>query len=348
MDRLSIFFILALVVGVSACEQIVLGDEPSVNSVALFEQLWTDYDQHSSLIHPKQINWDSVYQVYRPQVTPLTTEAELWQIFADMIEVFDDEHTFIFNPDADESYVSGASGIERAIASFSKELIRSSYLEYVKEIDIAPDFSYGKFKERDIGYIYIGDTDGGNPAASIDKVLSEIGGHGAIIFDVRNNGGGNDFFAEQICNAFAEADHFVWSIQTRNGPGYNDFDEKTLIHLHNDNNKQYTNPVIVLTDRFSVSGAEHIAQRLLVNSKMTHIGDTTAGALSSTGNRRFLPNGWQFQYPIQLVLDVNNRSLEGIGLIPEIPIENTPEDIEQGHDLTLQRALDYVRDRYGI
>jgi len=104
----------------------------------------------------------------------------------------------------------------------------------------------------------------------------------------------------------------------------------------------------VLTDRFSVSGAEHIARRLLVNSTATHIGDTTAGALSNTGQRRFLPNGWQFQYPIQLVLNEQNQSLEGIGLIPEIPIENTPEDIEQGHDPTLQRALNYVRDRYGI
>jgi len=223
---------------VSACEQAVLGDEPSTDPEAIFEQVWTDYDRHTSLIYAKQINWDSVYQVYRPQVTALTTEAELWQVLAEMIEVFDDEHTFIFNPSTDETYVSGAAGIERAIASFSKELIRSKYLEYVKEIDIAPDFSYGKFKERDIGYIYFGDTDGGDPASSIDKVLSEIGQHAAIIFDVRNNGGGTDFFAENICNAFAEADHFVWSLQTRNGPNHDDFNEKVLVYLHNANGQQ--------------------------------------------------------------------------------------------------------------
>ncbi|MEL6943655.1 MAG: S41 family peptidase, partial [Bacteroidota bacterium] len=111
---------------------------------------------------------------------------------------------------------------------------------------------------------------------------------------------------------------------------------------------QYLKPVVVLTDRFSVSGAEHTALYLKVNENITHIGDTTAGAFSTTSTRRFLPNGWMYQYPIQMSLDVNGKSLDGEGLIPDIAVQNTKTDIEAKQDRVLESAFQYLFETYGI
>ena len=332
----------------SSCQKIILGSEEVNNPINNFEIFWHDFDRHSGIIFPKKINWDSVYQVYRPQVSELTTDEELWTIFTQMIEVFDDEHTFIYDIETEAEYVSGFAGIQEAVDAFSKDLIRQKYLDNYTPIESAPDLGYGKIKDKDIGYIYMGDVDGQNPVETMEAILSEIGQHQAIIFDVRNNGGGDGDFANLLVSAFSEMDQKVFSEQNRNGPSHDDFEPKVWSYNRLVGNAQYNKPVVVLTDRFSVSGAERTALYLRINSQITHIGDTTAGAFTATGNRRFLPNGWQFQYPAGTTLTPAGKSLDGIGLIPDVLVLSTKVDIEAGNDLILERAFSYLFETYGI
>ena len=344
----TFFLTLVLLVTLTSCNKALLGPEEANNPVNNFEMLWNDYNEHSGIIYPKNINWDSVYQVYQPQVTEMTSEDELWTIFTEMIEVFDDEHTFIEKTGTDIFYVSGSHEIEPAIEAFSKDVIEDNYLDYRTIIETAPDLSYGKIKNKDIGYIYVGDTDGNHPEKSMDDILAEIGEHKAIIFDIRNNGGGTDTFAQGITKAFATENKDIMSVQTRNGKAYDDYDEKTWFGTVNDNENQYLKPVILLTDKYSISGAEHITMYLKASNHVTHMGNTTAGAISSTGMHRFLPNGWVYQYPIQMTLLPNGESLDGTGIVPDIMSINTPENIANGKDVVLEDAFDFLMATYGI
>lgn len=335
----------------TSCEKLVLGPSPVNEPIANFEMFWKNIDEHSAIIFSKNINWDSVYQVYRPQIREQTSDDELWQIFIEMIEAFDDEHTAIFDDLNEKDYTSGAHRIEDAIASFSKTLIREQYLEDFEEFDpeqVAPDLSFGKIKNKDVGYIYLGDTDGASPRVLMDTIFASIGHHAAIIFDIRNNGGGRGEFAQGVTDGFAEATRLAFTAQTRNGANYSDFDEKTEFYTTSDGVNQFVKPVIVLTDAFSVSGAEHITTYLKVNSHVTHIGDRTAGAFSSLSNRRFLPNGWSFRYPIQMALSPDGNFLDGNGIVPDVYSKNTPTDIQNGTDRVLEDALDYLLATYGI
>ncbi|NRB50045.1 MAG: peptidase [Saprospiraceae bacterium] len=347
--RSNTYYILLLLLGLFiSCQKTVLGPGMDSSPESIFEQIWTDFDLHCGILHPKRINWDSLYSVYRPQVGPATTEGELWNVLTQMLEELDDEHTFISDEQDKQLHVSGSTGIDYAIQSFSRELIKEEYLSHSTLHPWAEDLEYGQLKEKSIGYIYLSDVDGYQPAKIMDDVLAEIGQYQAIIFDVRNNGGGRGEFARLITNAFAEANRLVMTEQVRNGPAHDAFEPKVELYTENDNLNQFTKPVVLLTDRFSVSGAEHIALYLKSNSHVTHIGGTTAGAFSTTGNRRFLPNGWEYQYPIEMNLDANGESLEGIGVIPDIEINNTPEDIAAGRDLVLERAIAFLYEEFGI
>ncbi len=345
----TMIFYLCCFLMLFSCEKIILGSEEEDSPINNFELFWDELDRRSGIIFPKNINWDSVYQVYQPMVTDQTTEEELFNVFSKMIDVFDDEHTSVIVDLNTKSHVSGSKKIGDAKASFSKDLIQTKYLDYVEIIPTSPDFSYGKIKNKDIGYIYIGNCDGNHPGQTIDEILSKIGNHKAIIFDVRNNGGGQDVFATAVTDPFAAETRWVFSVWTRNGREYDDYDNETKFYTTNDGTNQFvTKPVIVLTDAFSVSAAEHITISLKSNPLVTHLGDTTAGAFSSVSNTRFLPNGWMYRYPIQMSKDRNGKILDGIGLIPDIYVKITPADIALNNDLIIEKAIQYLFDVYDI
>ncbi|MFK7968861.1 MAG: S41 family peptidase, partial [Bacteroidia bacterium] len=333
MKKIHILYILLPIMMLSACKRILLGPEVSNDPENNFELFWNNVDTHSGILGPKNIDWNAVYNQYRPQVTAETTDDELWTIFSEMIEVFDDEHTVIFRDD--EAYGSGTQRIPDAKASFSKSLIRNTYLEnYVRfdTIRLAPDFSFGKIKGKSIGYIYLGDTDGSDPKPMMDSIFRSIGNEKAIILDIRNNGGGFGDFARGVADAFAEETRLVYSSRTRNGPGYDDYDEPTEYFNTSDGENQFLMPVIMLTDARTVSAAEEIVVAMRLNSQVVHFGDTTAGAFSSLSPRRFLPNGWTYRYPIQISIDPAGTILDGDGQAPEVYSKNTPADIDNGVD----------------
>ena len=55
---------------------------------------------------------------------------------------------------------------------------------------------------------------------------------------------------------------------------------------------------------------------------------------------RELVNGWYFTVCPQIVEFMDGKSYEGIGMIPDITVQNTEEDMDAGQDKTLEMALE--------
>ena len=100
--------------------------------------------------------------------------------------------------------------------------------------------------------------------------------------------------------------------------------------------------MVVLTDEFTVSAGEIFTLNMRSFEQVTHIGDTTAGAHSDVGPARFLPNGWTYEYSIMKYLLPDGSSLEGMGIAPDIYIQNTMQDIGNGEDKVLEYAIEYL------
>ncbi|MCB9672581.1 MAG: hypothetical protein H6736_12645 [Alphaproteobacteria bacterium] len=98
----------------------------------------------------------------------------------------------------------------------------------------------------------------------------------------------------------------------------------------------FTGQVVVLTDRWTVSGGEVLLMAL--GDDVTRVGGTTAGAL---GDRVWtdLPNGWLMSYTGEDWRDADGLSLEGIGIAPHIPASATHEDLLDGRDPMLEAAI---------
>ena len=58
----------------------------------VFEHLWHIYDRYYALFEAKEIDWQQSYHQFRSQVRSTTTEEELIQIFANMLNPLKDGH----------------------------------------------------------------------------------------------------------------------------------------------------------------------------------------------------------------------------------------------------------------
>lgn len=345
MKKILVTIIIAL--SICSCKKIVLGENEKNNPENNFELLWKDFDAHYSLFDVRSIKWDSLYNYYRPKVTAQTTNDELWDICCQMIEELDDSHTYIYRPDLDSFYVSGVKLNNQALEEFNLDLISNKYLNSLTNVSKDREFSYGSIKDKDIGYIYLGQEEGVDPN-KIDEVIDKLKTHKAIILDIRNNGGGDDLFGARIAGAFCDEEKFVYSVQTRNGKNHTDFDEKAFKFSKKQGDEQFLKPVIVLTDRYTISAGEVMLIYLKSFNHITQIGDTTAGDFSTTSNNRFLPNSWTYQYSNQLFLLPDGSSLDGLGHVPAVYIKNTKVNIANNEDKVMEEAINYLFVRYGI
>lgn len=341
--------VLAIGFLLTACEETFLGPDAADNPEHNFELLWNDLDQHYSLFTVRNLNWDSIYQVYRPKVTAQTTDEELFTVMADMIEYLDDSHTFIVDWNSGFFHASGYNQNEIARSEeFDEQMIKDIYLEYARYPDSNQDLYYGKIEGKDIGYIYLAEMKRGANGDVIDNILAEIGHHQAIIFDVRNNRGGSSTLPQRIAGAFADKRQLVFTHQTRSGPEHSDFEDAFKLYAEPQGSQNYSKPVIVLSNRATISAGEHFIIYMRASPNVTLLGDTTAGDFGYRSDYRFLPNGWTYAYSIGRVLLPDGSNLDGIGNVPDVYVRNTLDDIYENNDLVLESAIEYLFNEYEI
>ena len=343
----QIFLLITMLVLFTSCQNIILGKEEKNDPINNYNIFWNDIDHHYGLFVARHKNWDSINKAYRPLISNYTTDEELFDIFSKMVEYLDDSHTYVGILSKDKFYVSGYELNEQAIDEFSLQLVKDKYTDNYINLADNDELGFGKLKNSNIGYIYLGKMDNNDPNR-IDEIIAELNDCPAIVLDIRNNGGGDDTFASRIAGAFADKEHFIYTVQTRNGVRHDDFDEKTYHYSRPQGAKQYLKPVIVLTDRYTISAGEVFLLHMKSFNHIVQIGDTTAGDFSTTSNNRFLPNGWTFQYSIQMFLQPNGESLDGIGHVPDFYIKNTKADILLQKDKVIEKAVDYLLKTYGI
>jgi C-terminal processing protease CtpA/Prc len=328
-----------------ACEKVFLGEDEQNTNTNVFEIFWNDLDKHYSLFTVRNTDWDMLYQTYRPEVNDNLSDDELWTIMSNLIEHLDDSHTTLY--DGNKKYKSGYALNEQSIAEFDANLIMSKYVIGATQVESESELYYGKINDKAIGYIYLGSMNGENPGI-IEDVLQKLNSYQAIILDIRQNTGGDDRYSARIAQPFSDGEHLIYSVQTRNGPSHDDFDDKKLYYTQIANSSSYSKPVIVLTDRRTISAGEIFLLHMNSFPNVTQIGDTTAGDFSTVSNMRFLPNGWTYVYSIQKFLLPDGNSLDGLGHVPDVYIKNSEPDINSSVDKVLESAFDYLFTVYGI
>jgi C-terminal processing protease CtpA/Prc len=357
---------LFVIFSLSACN-VFLGPDPDNSPMGIFDHIWNDIDKKYALFDVKGINWNEKRNIYSPLISPGMSDYELFEVCGNMLNSLDDPHVYLATPFG-HSFFLKYPGMDyndlyyrnkEPFPPFSLGLVRS-YLNNNGFFAGNGKFLYGRINvnklsmRRPIGYIYISDFFDFNfgsdiiPdwAKEIDDIVKSIADTDLLILDIRNNNGGLGSNVNYIAGRFASVQKDYMKSSTKNGPGRYDFSAPITWTLKPDGTR-YTKPIVLLTNRETVSAGEWFAAALRTQSHITHIGETTRGAFSARVIRPLI-NGWEYTIAVQKVLNMDGVCLEGIGIIPEIYVNNTWENIDGRNvmveDTQLEKAMNFFRD----
>jgi carboxyl-terminal processing protease len=305
-----------------------------------FEFVWRTLDRNYGQFLIKHVDWDALYRVYRPQVTPATTDKELWDILLGMMGHLNDAHLAL--ADGTRRIGGGRNNGSFINDGFSLDLVKSKYLQGKFTEALGGSFISGWLAEG-VGYLYIGDLkDGLEPITkTIDAMMAEFAKARVMVVDVRNNPGGASRAVGIVAGRFADRRRHYSTDRTRYGLKHDDFWPEEFGNIEPGGPLQFTGPTVLLTDRISASAAEGFTLAMRVLPHVTVVGDTTEGALSAQFPDR-MPNGWTLWVAFKEVRDHEGVCWDGVGIPPDLRVINTAADIVAGRDQALEFAMKYL------
>ena len=341
LTRCTRWSLLATALLAAGCDSFFFGPEPAADPETIFDLLWRDFDRHYAYFVEKGVDWNTVYDEYRPAVGPTTSEAGLRATAIAMLSELRDGHVSLVTPYEEWAWDGWWQG--RAM-NYDPAVVRA-YIDGALARAPGGRITYGRLAPH-IGYIHIRDFTGAGWADDADRALEALPGIGGLVLDVRGNAGGTESLMLPIAGRFADRTRLFDRVYYRNGPNHGDFHDGIDRYVGPRGARSFTGPIVLLTNRRVFSTGESFVSALRTMPHVTVLGDTTGGGAGNPINRE-LPNGWSVRVSRWKVVTADGLTYEGVGLPPDVPVQISPEHAEQGRDTILEHALRLLEESAG-
>lgn len=219
-------------------------------------------------------------------------------------------------------------GILRDAEAFEVDVMRA---------DVNVSYATYQLIGEDIGYVSISQFSG-DAADRFDEALAYFKGHNAkgMIIDLRNNPGGFLTEVTRIADRVLPKGIIVYT-QDREGVRKDYFSDEAM----------YDIPLVVVVNRMSASASEILAASVQALDRGVVVGVTTYGKGVVQGMKTFEDDGAGMQYTISSYYDALGRSIDGVGVIPDVEValegERVPAQPDAESDNQLAAAIEVLR-----
>jgi carboxyl-terminal processing protease len=164
----------------------------------------------------------------------------------------------------------------------------------------------------------------------VDWLTKEVGGLSGrgLILDLRLNAGGALTAERRVASLLVEPGVPLGESRRRG---------KVYPLKAGASNVRYGGPLVILIGPGTASAGETLAYALRLRGRAVLVGLETAGAVL-TSLRYDLPDGGHITVPIADFVAPDGRRLEGVGVKPDIQVEQTLTAVRAGRDLPLEAA----------
>jgi hypothetical protein len=328
--KITSIFITSILIFSAACEEPFIGKDLDDDAVTSFNFLWSELDQKYSFFDLKQIDWDSIYQVYQPRVNNGMSREELFNVMAEMLNTLRDGHVNLrseFNISKYEGWFLNYP------PNFNRELILYNYLGADYKIT-------GPFLHKEIngvGYVRYSSFQSPVSDENLDYIFDTYKNSKGIILDIRGNEGGNPANGFKILQRIITDKRLVYRHAFKSGPGHDDFEPFLDVYLEPKMDVvRYNKKVVVLTNRLVYSAANYFAAMCKVY-EIPLIGDQTGGG-GGVPSGSELPNGFHVNYSSSICLLPDGYNIE-TGVPVDLKVDMTKEDELEGKDTIIETAL---------
>jgi Peptidase family S41/Tricorn protease C1 domain len=326
----EIFFAIACACFFSFCsKKEKAGQQPD----AVFEEVWNVMNERYALFSVKNINWDSVYSVYRARVNNTMSEQQLFKTISSMLETLKDGHVALLSP-ADTAVYDG---------------FYTNYLRNFNYSNIIKNYLLNEFKSEgpviykisgQTGYLLCRSFANEISEAQLTTIFTALQNVTGLIIDVRGNLGGSLQNAQLLASRVINSKKLVKFELVKSGKGHNEFFNPQPYYL-SPSFPSFNKKVVILTNRSCFSACNDFAVYISDNLNIQSVGDVTGGG-GGIPNNYILKNGWILQYTATKTLSATGLPVED-GVKPDISISITPAQEAAGIDPVLEKALELVR-----
>jgi carboxyl-terminal processing protease len=255
----------------------------------------------------------------------------------DKIMKVDDTLTADLTLDEVVNLIRGPKGTEVRLVIYREAWEETKEFSITREVIEVPSLKW-KTLEENIAYIQLYQF---SEKASFDfrTAAIEILNSPAqkIILDLRNNPGGYLEVAQDIAGYFLERGEIV---------AIEDFGEEEKKEYLAEGVAWFAEyPMVILINEGSASGSEILAGALRDNRQILLIGEKSFGK-GSVQELESLKDDSSLKITIAKWLTPKGDSITDVGLEPDIKIEMTSEDYEQGKDPQMDKAIEIIKNLY--
>ena len=253
----------------------------------------------------------------------------------DKIIKVDDTLTADITVDEAVNLIRGPKGTEVTLTIYREEWETTKEIKIVRGVIEVPSLKW-EIIDENIAYLKLYQF---SEKASFDfsKAAIEIleSPCQKIILDLRNNPGGYLEIAQEISGWFLERGQIV--VIEDFGAG-----EEQKVYKAQGNTSLAEYPTVILINQGSASGSEILAGALRDNRGIKLIGEQSFGKGSVQELER-LKGGSSLKITVAKWLTPKGDLITDVGLEPDIKVEITEEDYEEGRDPQLDKAIEVIQ-----
>jgi C-terminal processing protease CtpA/Prc len=211
------------------------------------------------------------------------------------------------------------------------------------------DYVEGRMLSDEIGYISINswsnqiNIDGKNIAELVEEELEKMKDCPSLIFDVRENDGGDSRFVSKIARHFIKEKTKCCSFLRKNP------DQKEMVASDafvGPEGEFYEKKLVILTGPKCISSTDMFLTFLKDTGRAISIGQTTGGGSGNPQSIKLNIGGREFELRVSCWRNYRNngQEIENNGIEPDIYVQPTLADVVAHRDVELERAVEYLEE----
>ena len=335
MKPLNCLIVFILMTLFFSCGEMIVTPAGSNRNVEDFKAVWSRINEVYPYLDFKDINWDSIYTVYRPRAEQAKGD-EFYLVLWDLLAELKDGHVYYRTPGGGEVYPYVPARHLKDRHAYSPFVVRS-YFDKALRLSKSGTLEY-ELLPGNIGYVFISTFHEDFLADEFPDVLLYLKNSKGLIIDIRQKIGGD------YRNIEAVVTRFLTEPLERND-AYSDGVKWVMPPFEPQGPFQYTHPVVVLINGSTFSAGEFTTEILKQLPQVTAVGDTTGGGSAGGGDSSLyrLPSGKWIQIDFIDFRRYDGLPWEWLGVAPDIRVEQTAADVSAGRDKQLEYAIELLK-----
>ena len=340
MKKIIYIFITALIVN-TGCEKIFMKPNPGTSNIDIFNEYANLVREKFGMLEYKGVDIDHLQDSIGATITGNLTEDELFSKLTIITNKLRDGHSDIEKEDTVffyDFYSEYPPALDREILvnNYIGESVAPDITWLKDDTDDETKAIYGHLPQAsDIGYLRVGSWMYDFTDDEIEKIFATFRNDKGLIFDVRDNTGGDPTMSTKFASYFTDKEIYVGYEHFKTGPGENDFADSKLYLRPSESENTFTKPVIVLTDIWCFSATTTFMYNLNPLTNISFAGQKSGGGAGSVTDG-FLANGWHWDLSSSEFIDLNGKHWDD-GWEPDFPVALDTTD--KSKDEILEFAL---------